>query len=236
MGQVDRVLGVREADQEGHHVPPPLLPLLVLLPHAALLLGHLLHQGVGLPLVIPHPVPGPLPAHPLVGRLLLTVHHWLHPRPVLRVRLAKVDQTKPVLHIWSHVLHPEIEPAAVSVRVEVSPHVKLVVCVCDPHSPHQVPALESALEDEAVRGDVPGDRLLGLGLGLARLGVHVERLLAVFVVETELWLGFVIVDCGAEHSSHWLNVLLPPGWIVKHFTFLRNPINVFRSIIDNLKG
>ena len=130
MCYVGSILSMRKAHEKRHHIFAPLLIIF------------LLRVSVCFSLVIPHTMAHPLPSHPIESRLLHAVHHWLHPWPVLGVRLPKVDQTEPVLQPRPHVLHPEIEPLAMSVRVQVWPDVKLVVGVRDPHCPHQIATLK----------------------------------------------------------------------------------------------
>ena len=67
------------------------------------------------------------PSNSLQRRLLLRIKHRLHPVVVEAPGLVEVDDGEPVDLSGSHVANTEEEPLGVLVRVEVTPHVQLIV-------------------------------------------------------------------------------------------------------------
>ena len=87
-----------------------------------------------------------------------------------------------------------------------------------------------ALKQQAIRSYVFWDGILVRGLFSTGIGI----LLTVFVVESEVRLGFVIVDRHSKLLAHGLNVLFSPGWIEKHFDILWQTPDMVNSLIDHL--
>ena len=141
--------------------------------------------------------------------------------------------TEPVLNSSLHILHPEVEPLAVTVSVEVWPQVQLVVGVGYPHRLAQVTGLKpvTKISHEDIRISRPtcsrsGDCLARCGEGrgpgvrpahrvapdlpAVRCGAvqaSAAHLLAVFAVESEVRLGLVVVHHRAVVTTQRLDLL-----------------------------